>query len=98
MQTEFVIVECDVDMQWTGPFPRYRVYLNNELFAERTWIWNNVYLVEMLQIQAPPGDYKIRYELLDPELATLSVSKAKVIQGPCHVNPRGELQIYPSEL
>ena len=51
MQTEFVIAKCDVYCKWTGPYPRYRCYVNDELFSERTWIWQDVYLEENLQIQ-----------------------------------------------
>ena len=55
MQTYFVRVECDVTAKVHNQPLRYRVYVNNELFAERTWIWENCYLEESLQIQAGPG-------------------------------------------
>ena len=54
-------VHCDCD-----PADRrvYRLYVGNELFAERTWIWENVYLEEVIPILAEPGDYVVRYELV----------------------------------
>ena len=55
MQTFFVRVECDVTAKvHEQPF-RYRAYINNELFAERTWIWEGVHIEENFQISAPAG-------------------------------------------
>ena len=68
MGTEFVSAVCDVHIKWKGgPPPRYRCYVNDELFTERTWIWTDQYLEENLQIQAEPGHYVVRFELLDSE-------------------------------
>lgn len=93
MQKHFVLVACDVDCQWTGNHPRYRVYVNNELFAERTWIWQNEYLEENIQMEAPSGFYQIKIELLDKEHATLTVSNMRVLHGPAIVKPNGELTV-----
>lgn len=98
MKTEFVIAQCKVYMTWTGPHPRYRVWVNDELFTERTWIWTDHYLEEMLQIQAPPGDYSVRYELVDPEFASIKIKDLQVIEGPCIINPRGLMHIYTPEV
>lgn len=97
MQTEFVIVECDVYCKWTGPHPRYRCYVNDELFTERTWIWNDIHLEEMLQIQAPVGKYQVRFELVDPEHAELTVKNLRVKSGPAVITPQGQVQIYMPE-
>ena len=40
MQTKSIQVQCDVYCKWDGNDTRYRVYVNDELFTERTWIWN----------------------------------------------------------
>jgi len=49
-----------------GDNPDYRIYVNHELFAERTYVWKGTkYLREMLQIDAPPGEYNIHLEKLD---------------------------------
>jgi hypothetical protein len=42
------------------------VYVNNELFNERTWVWREQYLEEFLQIWAGPGKYELRWELVPP--------------------------------
>lgn len=60
METVFVKAVFDVDCKWAGKDPAYRVFVNDELFTERTWVWNNCYFEEILQIQAPPGQYNIK--------------------------------------
>lgn len=82
MTKKFVRVLADVDCDWEGLCPVYRVFVNHELFAERTWIWTNEYLQEMLQIEADPGDYDLRWELVPPHLAKLSVKNLRVDFGP----------------
>ena len=88
MQTRFVKVLCDVHCQWDKTLsPRYRVFVNDELFTERTWIWENAYLQEMLQIEAPPGVYNIRFELLDDSnTARINVRNTRVTLGPATIN------------
>ena len=93
MQKEFVIAKCDVYCRWTGPFPRYRCYVNDELFSERTWIWNDVYLEESFQIQAVPGRYTVRVELLDTEHASIKVRNLRVDTGHGFVAPDGRVEI-----
>jgi hypothetical protein len=83
---QFVRVLYDINCTWTGTTPVYRVYVDDELFTERTWKWTNEYLEEMLQIEAEPGEYLITYELLDPTSATLHVNNMRVDHGPGRVN------------
>ena len=75
-------VLCDVYCDWEGLAPIYRLYVNDELFTERTWIWQTEYLEELLQIEAEPGEYQIRYELVAPHLAQLKVQNMRVEFGP----------------
>ena len=82
MNRKFVRVLADVHCDWTGFNPAYRVYVNDELFAERAWRWTDVYLEELLQIEAEPGDYDLRWELVPPHVAKLSVSNIRVEHGP----------------
>ena len=82
MDKKFVRVLADVHCDWEGLDPIYRLYVNDELFAERTWIWSNAYLEENLQIEAEPGEYRIRYELVPPHLARLRVENIRVEFGP----------------
>ena len=85
MNRYFVQVLADVDCEWEGLDPVYRVYVNEELFAERTWRWTDAYLEEMLQIEADPGEYRLRWELVLPCLARLTVSYVRVDLGPASV-------------
>ena len=77
MQTYFVRVECDVTAKVLAQPLRYRAYINNELFAERTWIWTDSYLVENFQIQAAPGVYPIRFETVDTDHGCITVQNYK---------------------
>ena len=80
MQTKSVQVHCDVYCKWDGNDTRYRVYVNDELFTERTWIWNGkeYYLEEVIAIEAPPGLYKIKYELVEPSSSKLKIRNMRV--------------------
>lgn len=94
MTKKFVRVLCDVHCEWEGLAPIYRVYVNDELFTERTWIWNDVYLEEMLQINAEPGKYHIRHELVPPNLATLRVENMRVDLGDADIKGENLLRIH----
>lgn len=82
MDKKFVRLLADVHCEWEGLDPIYRLYVNEELFAERTWTWSSAYLEENLQIQAEPGEYTIRFELVPPHLAQLTVENLRVEFGP----------------
>ena len=98
MQTEFVSVRCDVHIKWkSGPPPRYRCYVNNELFTERTWIWKDKYIEENIQIQAEPGSYEVQYELLDSEYCKIKVHNLRIETGPALIDRSGRVQIYTPE-
>ena len=85
MTKKFVRVVSDIYCDWEGLAPTYRVYVNDELFGERTWIWTQSYLQEALQVEAEPGKYHIRYELVPPNLATLTVKNMRVTDGPAKI-------------
>lgn len=94
MTQKFVRVLANVDCKWEGLDPAYRVYVNDELFAERTWRWANACLEEMLQIEAEPGEYNLRWELVAPHLAHLTVQNVRVDFGPGEVKDNQTLRIY----
>ena len=71
-----------IDCTWEGLNPVYRVYVNDELFAERTWIWTDCSLEEALQVEADVGTYTLRYELVTPHLAQLHIGNLTVDYGP----------------
>ena len=93
MTRKFVRVLADVYCDWEGLDPTYRVYVNDELFAERTWRWTDCYLEEMLQIEANPGKYKLRWELVSPHLAKLDVKNVRVDFGPGNIKNNELLRI-----
>jgi len=96
MRTEFVLTLADVYCKWQGDPPRYRCYVNDELFAERTWIWTEHYLEEQLQILAEPGEYNIHYELVDTKNAKLKISNFRITQGPARVDQQGNITVWES--
>ena len=81
MNRKFVRVLADIDCEWEGLNPIYRVYVNDELFAERTWLWTDYCLEELLQIEAAPGEYQLLWELVPPHLAKLIVKNVRVDYG-----------------
>ena len=85
MTKKFVRVQADVHCEWEGLAPIYRVYVNDELFTERTWRWTDMYLEENLEIEAEPGEYRMRFELVPPHLANLQVKNIRVGHGPATV-------------
>ena len=94
MTREYVRVVCNIWCKWEGLPPIYRVYVNDELFSERTWIWpEDIFLHENLQIEAAPGEYDIRYELVTPNLAELYVTPPTVDYGPGKIISNGQLRI-----
>lgn len=98
MSTESVLVVCDVYIKWKGEEPpRYRCYVNDELFTERTWIWHDQYLEEWIPIEAPAGHYQVRYELLDTERAKLKVHNLRIESGPAVIDPNGLVHVYVPE-
>lgn len=82
MQTHYVRVLCDIHCKSNDRNARYRVYVDDELFAERTWIWEGVYLEEALQLEAPVGKYPLRFELVEPDVGKLKVKNIRIDHGP----------------
>ena len=82
MTSKFIRVLAQVDCFWEGLNPSYRLYVNDELFTERTWYWTEEFLEEHIQIEAPPGKYQLRWELVKPCLAELEVKHVRVDYGP----------------
>lgn len=94
MTKKFVRVLADVDCDWEGLNPIYRVYVNNELFAERTWRWTDARLEETLQIEAEPGEYNLRWELVPPHLAAIKVENVRVDYGSAEIKNNKLLRIF----
>lgn len=82
MAKEFVKVLMDIHCDWHGTAPGYRVFVNEELFSERTYIWTEQYVTEALQVNAEPGLYQVRLEYLNAEQAVYSVQNRRTESGP----------------
>jgi len=80
MKPQSVQVQYDVFCDWSGPPPRYRLYVQGELFTERTFNFVQSYLEEVIPINAVPGDYVIKYEMIDSN-AHLAAQNPRVISG-----------------
>ena len=94
MQTKYVRVLCDIYCKWAENPPRYRVFVNDELFTERTWIWtDDYYLEEALQIEAVPGSYQLTFQLVKDDGAVLKVKNPRIDMGPAVMHKHLRLEI-----
>ena len=73
-------VICDVYCHHVSDDTRYRLYVNDELFTERTWIWHEHYLEESIVVVGQPGRYRIRYELVSPTVSELEIRDPRLGQ------------------
>ena len=89
----FVKILADVHCEWEGLNPVYRLYVDEEMFAERTWYWTDSYLEEIIQIQADVGEYELKWELVPPCLAKITVNNIRVEHGPATIE-NNKLKIY----
>ena len=71
MTKQFVKIKLDIHAKWNQHPPMYRVYVNNELFNERNYMWQpSEYITEILQITAEPGEYTVQIENHGGEFTT----------------------------
>jgi hypothetical protein len=87
MGLQSVQFEYEVHCDWAGTPPVYRLYVNDELFSERTYIWPDKYLEEVVSIEAPPGDYVVRHN------GTLTAKNPKVTIGTAEFVDNNTLRI-----
>jgi hypothetical protein len=78
----YVVVQCEVFSEWNEKPPRYRLFVNDELFVERTYIWKEQYLEEVISIWVNPGDYRITYEMVPGDQGIFHIKNMRVEQGP----------------
>ena len=76
-----VVVECDVTAKVDLHPLRYRVFVNEELFTERTWIWSDCYLEESIPILAPAGIYPIQFQTVDQTNGRIKVRNFRITSG-----------------
>jgi len=83
MEKHFVKVLFDLHCDWEGFPPDYRVYVNDELFCERTYKWEEpIYLTEILQVKAVPGKYRFTLEKVGPQISTFNIQDTRIEYGP----------------
>lgn len=97
MQTFDVVATCEIHCEWWHREPRYRLYVGNELFAERTWIWNNMHLEEMLTVRGVAGRYPVRLENVDADHSVFKLRNLRITAGPGVIANDGSIQIYVPE-
>lgn len=78
----YATVICEVHCEWKHDPPRYRLFVNDELFVERQYIWQKEFLEEMIPIWVNPGDYKIVYEMVPGDQGMFEIKNMRVDQGP----------------
>jgi hypothetical protein len=78
--TVFVKLYVDLHCDWQGLPPDYRIYVDNEMFAERTFRFEEpVYLTEILQIESDVNEvHYVRLEPVGPQLATFRFENPRV--------------------
>ena len=93
MNRQSVVICADVSVDWQGDPPNYRIYIGNEMFTERTWIWQEQYLEEMLVVNAPPGKYNLRWELVPPAQGKIEVTNIRIEHGSDHAYIKKDSQL-----
>lgn len=76
------IVICDVRCEWQKRPPRYRLFVNGELFVERCFVWQQQYLEEIISMWVNPGDYRIEYQIVPGHRGLIHVENMRVEAGP----------------
>jgi len=90
----YIRVEADVYCHWNEEPPVYRVYVDDELFAERTFIWCGSYAVETIQLQVSAGKYAIKFEKLGRNSADFRVDNLRVVRGPGRIKSNWLLKVH----
>jgi len=94
MNRKEVVIRAHVSVDCQGDPPRIRVYVGDEMFTERTWIWGEeYYLEERLVVNAPPGKYNLRWELVPPSQGTIEVKNVRIVHGANYAYLKKSLQL-----
>jgi len=96
MHTKFAKVSFNLHCDWKREPPVYRVYVNNELFTERTYIWfGTQYLKEIIPLNAPPGQYTVRVDNLGDPDCVFKIRNLSVEKGDAQVLDSKNFEILP---
>ena len=76
---------------------KYRIYVNNDLITERSWLWNNdTKLLENIWLNLENNkEYKLRIEpvVTIPEQAKFSIHNFKITNSNVDINKINDLQV-----
>jgi hypothetical protein len=78
MKGKSVQIISDVYCHHPEDDTRYRLFVNGELFTERTWIWRDTYLEEIAVITGKPGRYEVVYQLVSPTQSELEIRNMRL--------------------
>lgn len=79
MLLRYAEVKFDIHCYYSKDSPRYRVYIDDDLITERTFIWRqDQYIEETVVIEAPVGTHTLRVENVDPDLGTFTIDRIMV--------------------
>lgn len=69
-----VVMSLDVMCAWEITPPAYRLYVDNDLLTERSYIWNNneQFVRENIIVNLEPGIHTLRIEPVNPEFGGFS--------------------------
>lgn len=93
MEPVFVKACFNLDCDWEGLPPVYRIYVNDDIFTERSFIWSDCFVEENLQILAPPGRYSVRVEPVGPQISKFTTDGHRIDYGPGKWIDPGTLEI-----
>lgn len=74
----------DVHGSGTG---RYRIWVDNQLMTERTWVWSPDYIIrERVPLRVKTGQHHLRVENLDPDNFSVSINNTKLDGDAIHLH------------
>ena len=91
MTKQFIKAQIDIHCKHKGTeSPSYRVFVNDELFTERTWIWGSgVGINEHVHVDLHIGQGKFRLEPVNCSNSNFTIHNFKVNNLLLHPNVRG---------
>lgn len=79
-----VVIEFDIYCDWQESTPIYRIYVDDDLLTERTYIWNNEreFVRERVVVCVDTGSHRCRIEKVGTTDATFSVKNINIDDEP----------------
>lgn len=56
----------------------YRIYVDNDLITERTFIWTNEFIKEHMFVSLGVGEHSVRLEPVDPDFKGFFMSSPRI--------------------